>query len=350
MTITTTESRPSKKLSRIPRRRNVAGGSSSLVRASSLSPDRPIPLVIQPAVRGLELLEWVGAHRDFIEESVRRSGAILFRGFGRLAVEGFKESVRAISGELLPYSDQATPRSQVSGNVYSSTDFAAEHPIELHNESCYARRWPLNLFFYSIETAEEGGETPIADCRKILKRLEGEILDTFRRRGVMYVRNFDERLGIPWQRAFATTDREELEAFCRAGDIEVEWKGDRLRTRQVRPPDIVHPRTGARTWFNQIAAFHVSTLAPEVAESLRAEFAEDELPKNTLYGDGEPIEPEVLEKIREVVRCETVSFPWREGDLMMVDNLLAAHGRAPYKGSRKVVVGMSEPYDWNEVA
>jgi hypothetical protein len=29
---------------------------------------------------------------------------------------------------------------------------------------------------------------------------------------------------------------------------------------------------------------------------------------------------------------------------MMLDNMLAAHARAPFKGPRKVVVAMAEPY------
>jgi hypothetical protein len=28
----------------------------------------------------------------------------------------------------------------------------------------------------------------------------------------------------------------------------------------------------------------------------------------------------------------------------MLDNMLVAHGRAPYKGGRKILVAMAEPY------
>jgi hypothetical protein len=37
-----------------------------------------------------------------------------------------------------------------------------------------------------------------------------------------------------------------------------------------------------------------------------------------------------------------VSFPWQRGDILMLDNILAAHGRAPYEGPRKILVGMTE--------
>ena len=36
----------------------------------------------------------------------------------------------------------------------------------------------------------------------------------------------------------------------------------------------------------------------------------------------------------------SVSFPWRQGDILMLDNMLVAHARNPYVGPRKIVVGM----------
>ncbi len=51
--------------------------------------------------------------------------------------------------------------------------------------------------------------------------------------------------------------------------------------------------------------------------------------------------------LRQAYRQETISFPWRAGVLLMLDNLTVAHGREPVEGDRKVAVGMSEPGSWS---
>ena len=76
----------------------------------------------------------------------------------------------------------------------------------------------------------------------------------------------------------------------------------------------------------------------------RSQFTEEDLPNNTYYGDGSPIEPSVLDEIRDAYLKETVVFPWLKGDLLMLDNMLVAHGRAPFTEPRKILVGMADPY------
>ncbi len=72
-------------------------------------------------------------------------------------------------------------------------------------------------------------------------------------------------------------------------------------------------------------------------------YAEPDLPNNTYYGDGSPIEPQVLAELRAAYLAHSVTFPWRQGDLLMLDNLLVMHARQPYEGPRRVLVGMADP-------
>jgi alpha-ketoglutarate-dependent taurine dioxygenase len=97
-------------------------------------------------------------------------------------------------------------------------------------------------------------------------------------------------------------------------------------------------------WFNQAHLFHISNLEPAVAESLLSIIKEEELPRNAYYGDGSPIETSVLDSIRDAYSRATVSFPWQQGDILMLDNMLTAHGRTPFEGPRKVVVAMADAY------
>jgi alpha-ketoglutarate-dependent taurine dioxygenase len=112
----------------------------------------------------------------------------------------------------------------------------------------------------------------------------------------------------------------------------------------VRPAVRYHPETGEPVWFNHATFFHVSTLDPTISAVLTRQFKEEDLPSTTCYGDGSSIEPETLEELREAYRCETVKFPWQEGDLLLLDNMLVAHSRAPYEGSRVILVGMAQSY------
>jgi alpha-ketoglutarate-dependent taurine dioxygenase len=167
----------------------------------------------------------------------------------------------------------------------------------------------------------------------------------------MYTRNFGDGFGLSWQTAFQTSDRRAVEDYCRRNDIKAEWKEDgRLRTQQVRRAVARHPRTGEQAWFNHLTFFHFSTLGPTVREALLTMFREEDLPNNTYYGDGSPIEPEVLDELRAAYLQETVSFPWQKGDILMLDNMLASHGREPYSGARKVLVGMAEPFSWEHIS
>lgn len=326
------------------KRRAVAVSSESLVEIRPLFPDGNLPLLVEPAVPGASLTSWASSHRGLLAEKLIEHGGILFRGFAIGEPQDLEEFIRAVSGSTLEYQERSSPRHTVSGRIYTSTDYPPSYPIFLHNENSYQSSWPLRIFFLCRQAAEQGGETPIADCRRVVQRIDPAVRDGFAAKGCMYVRNFGDGFGLDWQTVFQTSDKDRVAEHCRRNGIEIEWKeGNRLRTRTVRPAFARHPKTGEVLWFNHATFFHVSTLEPDIREALLAEFGEDDLPSNSYYGDGSPIEPEVAEHLRAAYRGETVGFPWRKGDLLMLDNMAVAHGRAPYSGARQVVVGMAEP-------
>jgi alpha-ketoglutarate-dependent taurine dioxygenase len=166
----------------------------------------------------------------------------------------------------------------------------------------------------------------------------------------MYVRNFNDGFGLSWQAVFQTEDKAKVEEYCREFEIQVEWKeGNRLRTRQIRPAVAKHPMTGDEVWFNHAVFFHISTLEAHMRNVLLAQFGDADLPNNTYYGDGSEIESQIMDELRDAYLQELVSFSWQSGDLLMIDNMLTAHSRAPYTGERRILVAMSAPYLRNDI-
>jgi amino acid adenylation domain-containing protein len=324
------------------RPRTITRSKVSLIQTEMLRDDAALPLVIRPDAEAVDLSLWARDNLDFIDGQLLRHGALLFRNFEVRSMADFVQFTGSISPELLDYSEPSSPRTELSNKIYTSTEYPPDQWIQLHNEMSYAHNWPRTIYFFCQQPAPQGGETPIAFSRKVFQLLDPKIREHFMQRKVMYVRNFGDGLDLPWQHVFQTTDRGAVEAYCRNAQVEYEWKGEgRLKTRQVRQAVIKHPRTGETVWFNQAHAFHVSTLDAAVRELLLSEKTEESFPRNSYYGDGSLIESSVIAEIREVYRQAAVTFTWEPGDILMLDNMQVAHGRAPYVGNRKVLVAMS---------
>ncbi|HEU0079026.1 MAG TPA: TauD/TfdA family dioxygenase [Longimicrobiaceae bacterium] len=333
------------RIGRVERRKVQLGGAGAL-RVEPPQAGRTVPLTLRSMVPGVSLVDWAGQNRELIDRSLAENGAVLFRGFEVGGLERFSSLIQVVGGKPEEYTYRSTPRTDLGGGVYTSTEFPAYQSIPFHNENSYTRSWPLKLLFYCEVPAAEGGATPIADSARVYERIPAEIRERFAEKKVMYVRNYGEGVDLPWQEVFQTSDRAQVEAFCRDHDIQLEWKDeDRLRTRQVCQAVARHPGNGKMLWFNQAHLFHVSSLEPAAREALLEVFAEEDLPRNTFYGDGSRIDPADLEPIREAYAREEVAFPWEREDVLLLDNMAVAHARHPFKGERKIRVGMTEPFD-----
>lgn len=323
----------------------AAAPASNQVRIERLDGLPRAPVVVTPTQQGRVLADFAGEHRAWLEAALYATGAILFRGFSVESVDEFQRFMQAASGELLPYTYRSSPRTQVKGNIYTSTEYPPEHRIPFHTEMSYTTSWPMKIAFMSMVVAATGGETPIADSRRVYDRIPRDVRHRFEEKGVMYVRNYTPWMDLSWQTVFQVTSRDEVNRFCRAAGIEAQWlTADHLRTRQLCQGTAIHPVTGERVWMNQAHLFHVTSLGSEMAAILLEQFGEADLPRNTYYGDGAPIEPEVLSAIESAYDAEGLMFRWQQNDVLLLDNMLMAHSRSPFTGERKVVVGMAQAY------
>lgn len=299
------------------------------------------PLVLTPKELGPNLAGWIRDNIDALNRQLHEHGAILFRKFKVNGARDFEEVVAAVGEPIIEYNNRSTPRTQVRGKIYTSTEYPASESIPLHNENSYSHAWAMKLFFFCVKAPEVGGETPIADSRRVYERIAPAVREEFVRKQVRYVRNYGY-LDLPWQEAFQTDNKADVESSCKSNGIEFQWFDDgRLRTWQTLPAVARHPVTGKDVWFNQAHLFHVSNLGQELQSALLSSVGEENLPRNAYYGDGTRIDFAALEEVRRAYDAEQIVFPWMAGDVLLLDNMLFAHGRKPFSGPRQVLVGMA---------
>jgi amino acid adenylation domain-containing protein len=314
----------------------------TLVTGRPLVEGHAMPWIYTPAVEDVDLAGWVREQRSRLQRELLQSGAVLFRGFPLKTVQDFESVAQAFCSELFgEYGD--LPREKSGRHVYGSTPYPSDKPILFHNESSHMHRWPQKQFFFCLQAAQEGGQTPIVDGRLMLKGLRPELRERLRTKQLMYVRNFLPSVDVSWQDFFRTTDKAAVEAMCARNGLEWQWLDkEGLRTKQLCPAIIEHPDTAEAVFFNQIQLHHVACLEPAVRESLISMLGVDSLPRNVYYGDGTPIEDDVVDEIGALYERTAVRFPWQAGDLIMLDNMLVAHARDPFVGPRKIVVAMGD--------
>ncbi|MFJ3484099.1 amino acid adenylation domain-containing protein [Pseudomonas sp. NPDC090202] len=314
----------------------------ALMRETPLVPGQVFPLLMEPTDPGLDLVEWVKANRPLIEEKLSHHAGILFRGFNLRDIHGFEAFAEAVQPGLYgQYGD--LPKKEGGKNTYRSTPYPEKKMILFHNESSHQDRWPRKQMFYCEQPSPVGGATPVVDCRLMYQRLPVELQQRFESKGLLYVRTFADKLDVSWQHFFKTDVRADVEARCQLAGIQWTWlDNDELQIRTPCPAVIRHPLTGEKSFFNQVQLHHIHCLDPDVREDLLALFGETRMPRHVYYGDGSPIEDEVMQLIGDLYEACAVRFDWQKGDVILLDNMLAAHARDPYEGPRKIVVAMGE--------
>lgn len=253
--------------------------------------------------------------------------------------------MNSIGEKFLNYIDGNSPRTKLSGNVYTSTEYHASQKITMHNELSYSYKWPSKLYFSCLEVPETGGETLLADSRKIYQNMERSIIDKIEQRGILYIRNLHSGIGIgpTWQSTFETDQKSVVEQLCDRLNINYKWTtNEGLQITQYAPGIIRHPKTNETVWFNQIDQFHPFHLGKELYESMTIMYDKvEDFPIYVRFGDGTSIEESMVQEILDTIDQLTLAPVWSENELLLVDNILTCHGRNAYEGKRRVLVAMS---------
>ena len=335
------------KLKKLPAR---AAAPRPLIRTSALQPGREFPLLIEPVAPDLDPVGWAQSSRDLIDTLLCQHGGLLFRGFALDDPKAFEAFAEAIHPGLFGgYGD--LPKKEGGRNIYRSTPYPEREMILFHNESSHLPRSPRKQWFYCEQPSPVGGATPIVDCRELYRQLPPELAEAFERKGLLYVRTFTERLDVNWREFFKTDSREQVEDLCRASNTEFRWlANDELQTRTRCPAVIRHPLSGERSFFNQLQLHHTLCLEPQVREDLLNMVGQERMPRQVYFGDGSPIDDASMALIGRLYEACAVRFDWQRGDVVMLDNLIAAHARDPYEGPRKIAVAMGDMHEPAQLA
>jgi len=307
----------------------------------SMSPEGP--LVIKAHCGSPSIWDLLDSYRSFLESKVLEFGSILFRGFELSGIGTFERFIDSVSEKVITdYGD--LPEKKSTNKVYGSTPYPENMKILFHNESSHMSSWPVRQYFGCVTPSIEGGETPIVDCRKIYKLMDSDLRKRFETLGLIYYRNFIPGLDVSWQDFYKTNNKKNVEKTIVEADASYRWDNDgSLLTWRRASAVQTHPFTTEHVFFNQIMLHHPYFLKKEARDALLMLYGEDKLPRTVTFGDGSPIDDQILREIYELYEQEAVEFKWLKGDLLMCDNMLVAHGRNPFQGERKIIVGLANP-------
>lgn len=312
--------------------------------------DCMLPLIVTPAAGGDaaaapdDLAGYARARREELTAALHRHGAVLFRGFTVEDAAAFEEVVRGFAPALRNYQGGDSPRRAVTDKVYTSTSYPPALPIPLHNEMSYSRDYPSVIAFYCATPPAEGGETPLADCRLALGSISAGLLERLKIKKLRYIQNLADGPGIgkSWRATFETEDRAAVEALLRERGASFEWRpSGALRVSETVDPVVTHRVTGEAVLFAQAHLWHVSSLDIRTRSALLKLVAEGDLYHHCTYGDGTPLDEADLIEIRSALDGVAVKVPWQRHDVLLVDNVLVAHGRSPFQGERRILVAMA---------
>jgi alpha-ketoglutarate-dependent taurine dioxygenase len=307
-------------------------------------PGHPVSVAVPDRDDLADVCRWLAGNRTALGEALLKHGALYMHGLPIKSTDDFALVRDALVQQRASYKEQATPRSHFGADVYSSTDLPPSQAIRPHNENSYTLTFPGLLVFGCLTAPETGGATPVTDVRSVLQQLPHELVTKFREKGWALSRNYLDHLGLAWTTAFATQDRKVVSKYCDSNLIAHEWCSDgHLKTVQRRSAIITHPRSDQEVWFNHAVFWSEWSLDPDVREVFLEELGAGNLPFGTSFGDGEPISEPDIHMIDEAYQRATVRESWKPGDVLIVDNILAAHGREPFRGSRKIAVAMGDP-------
>ena len=234
---------------------------------------------------------------------------------------------------------------------------------------------PSQLYFGCLKPSKSsGGETALADFRKVYQDVPQDLKQKLLTKGLRYTRTHKKQGArfttdvsdmLGWPSLFGTDDKAKVEEMCKAENVPFYWDGDTFVSVTQSQAFQLHPITREHVWFNHTQVFHWTTFACElwfafkrtwevrlllhcivvgIFSIIKYGILRHKMSLDVSFGDGEPISASEMSQIRRAIHKNMVFNRWQKGDICMIDNFAVSHGRQPtYDKGRKIAVAWSYP-------
>jgi hypothetical protein len=286
---------------------------------------------------------WAADHRLELSRLLLAHGAVLVGGLGLDGAAGLAGVRAALGYRPAVVQEHFAERHELAERVYSAPAWAPDREQCLHHEQGYGVDFPRLLLMTCLIPADAGGALLLADTRQLLEHLPSQLRDRFEAQGWRLERNFRPHFGLGWPAAFGVRTPEEADRYCAERLIGCTWEPDGvLHVTQRRSAIVRHPLTRQACWFNDIAFFSQWSVDAEERQVLLSAFGPGGLPFGTHFGDGDPLTEQAWRSLLDAYEAVMLRVRWQPGDLLLIDNVLCAHGREPYSGPLELAVAPAE--------
>ncbi len=292
-----------------------------------------------------EATSWISSNLLTLQTELNCTGAILFRGFPVTNAQTYDDFFSAFGYPNFTYKESLSNAVRINYTEYVFTANEAPKDVEiyLHNEMAQTPIYPERISLFCEEAADHGGATVICRSDEIYKQLvefDPETTNKLEQVGIKYTTIMpgedrpESGQGRSWRSTLSVSDVAGAEEKLKELAYTWQWLEDgSLKAQTAALPAIRTLQGDRKVFFNQIIAAYKGWQGVNEDPSVAL-----------CFGDNTFFTKSYLDKVVSISESVSYNIDWQNGDVALVDNNLAMHGRRPYSGEtkRKVLVVLGQ--------
>jgi len=279
---------------------------------------------------------WVSDNLASLKKELSCTGALLLRGFPITDAQSYDTFFSAFNYPNFTYKESLSNAVRVNFTeyVFTANEAPKEVEIYLHNEMAQTPVYPGIISLFCEKSADAGGATVLCRSDEMYNKLHSSqpaLTDKLAEFGIKYTTSMPKEdspesgQGRSWRSTLSVDTLEQAEGKLRELGYLWHWKDDGTLVAQTSALPAVKVLTDGRSvFFNQLIAAYQGWQGVKESPSVAL-----------CFGDDSEISVEFLNEIVAVAEQLSFDLEWQDGDIAIVDNSLAMHGRRPYSGERK---------------